>query len=236
VATPIQLPDCAKRVLETLFPTVDWTRVTFFSGLPWYIVDTNAITLPDPYSLSRFRIYLGERIDFCDRKNAAGRLAPNFALNTLVHEALHVRQFTQIARGYGPGFARPCYLRYFHSYLGKLLPCLAGRYDKTRYKKRFDAAYATNPFEAAAFAQDGAFAAAHKTAICDCSAGAARLNAAALDEIANYRDPATGAGLVVRTLDPPWSWSWASVLTWPLLLVLSPVAAIALFLMHLPDR
>lgn len=218
MATLIQLPDCAKKVLEALYPTVDWTRVHFFSGKPWYILPGyGAITLPEPFSLSKFRIYLGSATDFCDKFDQGGQLKPNVALNTIVHEGFHILQFTHIAGGLGVGIARPCYLRYIQCHLA------SGGYDN-------------NPFEIQASDQDDRFDAAHHTPICDCSSGSPVFNQTGLDELLNYKDPKTGVGLVFRSVRPPWCMKWWSIFTWLLTLILVSILLVIWFLAHLFDR
>lgn len=77
MAQPIDIPDCVKELLAFLYPTVDWSRVTFYSGLPWWVASgTSAITIPDPIGVLGYRVYLGDNTNFCD----------DATINTIVHE------------------------------------------------------------------------------------------------------------------------------------------------------
>ncbi len=157
MATIIQLPDCAKELLAFLYPAVDWSRVAFFSGLPWYAQlfspNTDAITLPDPIGGSAYRIYLGSNTDFC----------LSSTLETLVHEAFHIQQFMSIAGGYGAGFFRPGFIGY--------LICFMQHGFK----------YDDNPYEIDAYAQESAFRQCNTVPVCDCSTGGPVFNPAGLD-------------------------------------------------------
>lgn len=152
MANVITLPDCAMRLLERLYPTVDWTRVIFLSGLPfWASSATSAITLPDPSNGWGFRIYLGDNTDFCDPDDMA----------TLVHEGMHIAQFMSVGGGYGLGFFRPAFIGYF--------ACL------------FAHGYDNNPYELQAYEQDERFSGCNSlNKVCDCSSGEPVFNEAAL--------------------------------------------------------
>jgi hypothetical protein len=152
MSTPISLPTCAQNLLDRIYPTVDWSRVIFLSGLPyWASSATVAITLPDPIDPWRFRVYLGAQTDFCDPDTLA----------SLVHEGHHVAQFMSIANGYGFGFFRPAFIAYFACWM-------AHGYDD-------------NPFEVAAYDYEKRFAACYKkNRVCDCSSGAPVFNPDAL--------------------------------------------------------
>jgi hypothetical protein len=152
MAKRIRLPECARELLETLYPSVDWDRVEFYEGLPWYTnvfntigswfgaLQTAAITLPDPVGFSAFRIYFAKPVDFCDPKFIA----------TLVHEAYHVAQFMSVGGGYGFGMWRAGFIQYFVCFF------------------QHGAKYDNNPFEKEAYAHERAFLACHRTPICRC--------------------------------------------------------------------
>lgn len=153
MATPITIPDCALRVLERLYPTVDWSRVVFLSGLPfWVSSGTAAITLPDPINAWGFRVYLGTSTNFCDAADMA----------TLVHEAMHVAQFSSPVGGYGLGFLRPGFVGYFACHF-------ANGYDN-------------NPYEKQADEQESKFRKCYgSNKVCDCASGEPLFNEKALD-------------------------------------------------------
>jgi hypothetical protein len=88
-----------RSLLETIYPTVDWGRVDFYEGLPWFspliAPYVTAQALPAFYSFGRFRIYL---LRF-DEERAQ-------CLSDIVHEGFHILQAMQFAKGYGFGLCR----------------------------------------------------------------------------------------------------------------------------------
>lgn len=86
-------------MLKTLYPAMNWDRVDFYEGLPWYTSFVapyvSAQALPQFYSLSRFRIYL--------RKFDESRAQ---CLADIVHEAYHIMQAMSFYKGYGLGIFR----------------------------------------------------------------------------------------------------------------------------------
>jgi hypothetical protein len=98
------------RLLEDIYPAVDWSRVDFYEGLPWYTPSiapfVTAQALPDFYSFGRFRIYL--------RKFDESRAQ---CLADIVHEAMHVRQGMRFARGFGLGMLRGFTVYYIALYM-----------------------------------------------------------------------------------------------------------------------
>jgi hypothetical protein len=92
-------------MLKDLYPSVDWTRVDFYEGLPWFTPFiapyVTAQALPQFYSLSRYRIYLKK----FDESRAQ-------CLADIVHEGYHVMQAMQFWKGYGIGFFRGLMLYY----------------------------------------------------------------------------------------------------------------------------
>jgi hypothetical protein len=97
-------------VLKTIYPGVNWDRVDFYEGLPWFTPVVapyvNAQALPQFYSLNRFRIYL--------RKFDESRAQ---CVADIVHEAFHVMQAMHFRRGYGIGFFRGWMLFYIAHFL-----------------------------------------------------------------------------------------------------------------------
>src|SRR5436190_6851302 len=93
------------QLLKDLYPNVNWNRVDFYEGLPWF---TPAVApyvtcqaLPQFYSFSKFRIYIKK----FDESRAQ-------CLADIVHEAFHVMQAMHFAKGYGLGFFRVWMLYY----------------------------------------------------------------------------------------------------------------------------
>jgi hypothetical protein len=117
-------------VLRTLYPNIDWRRVDFYEGLPWFTPAVapyvTAQALPQFYSFSKFRIYL--------KKYDESR--PQCVAD-IVHEAFHVMQAMHFARGYGIGFFRVWMLYYIAVF--------------------FRHGYRQNPFEVPAYDQEFRF-------------------------------------------------------------------------------
>ena len=88
-----------QQLLKELYPSVDWKRVDFYEGLPWYTPFiapyVTAQALPQFYSFGRFSIYL--------RKFDETRVQ---CLSDIVHEGFHVLQGMQFNKGYGLGILR----------------------------------------------------------------------------------------------------------------------------------
>jgi len=123
------LPSTIK-ILETLYPLVNWNRVDFYEGLPWFTPAVapyvTAQALPNFYSLSRFRIYLKKY----DESRAQ-------CLADIVHEAFHINQAMSFGKGYGIGFFRIWMLFYISVF--------------------FRNGYRQNPFEIPAYDQEFRF-------------------------------------------------------------------------------
>jgi hypothetical protein len=87
------------KILKDLYPGVNWKRVDFYEGLPWFTSTiapyVSAQALPNFYSLSRFRIYVTK----FDESRAQ-------CLADIVHEGFHVMQAMRFLNGYGLGFFR----------------------------------------------------------------------------------------------------------------------------------
>jgi hypothetical protein len=87
------------QLLKDIYPTVDWNRVNFYEGLPWFTPFiapyVSAQALPHFYSFGRFNIYLKK----FDESRAQ-------CLSDIVHEGLHVVQGMNFWKGYGFGMLR----------------------------------------------------------------------------------------------------------------------------------
>jgi hypothetical protein len=101
----IKAPDCVLELLRFVYPTVDWSIVSFYEGWPHVMnaSDNNAITLPDTYSPHQVRIHFKPRKwDPCGCNG----------LGLIVHEGFHVLQIQDLLGGWGPGLARPFIVQY----------------------------------------------------------------------------------------------------------------------------
>jgi hypothetical protein len=94
-----------QKLLAELYPGVDWSRVSFYEGLPWFTgfvaPYVTAQALPDFYSFGRYRIYLKK----FDESRAQ-------CIADIVHEAFHLLQAMHFLRGYGIGFLRGFMVHY----------------------------------------------------------------------------------------------------------------------------
>jgi len=118
------------RILKDLYPNVNWKRVDFYEGLPWFTPTVapyvSAQALPDFYSFGRYRIYLKK----FDESRAQ-------CLADIIHEGFHVMQAMHFLKGYGVGFFRGFMLFYIAFYV---------KYG-----------YRNNPFEVPAYDQEFRF-------------------------------------------------------------------------------
>jgi hypothetical protein len=118
------------QLLRDIYPGVNWNRVDFYEGLPWFTPSVapyvTAQALPQFYSLGRFRIYLTK----FDESRAQ-------CIADVVHEAFHIMQAMHFMKGYGIGFFRG-WMLYYIAYFGKY-------------------GYRNNPFEIPAYNQEYRF-------------------------------------------------------------------------------
>lgn len=125
----IPLPSTLKLLCD-LYPAVDWSRVDFYEGLPWFTPlvapYVTAQAMPQFYSFSKYRIYLKK----FDESRAQ-------CLADIVHEGYHIMQAMQFMNGYGIGFLRG----------------LMVYYNALFYKY----GYRQNPFEIPAYNQEYRF-------------------------------------------------------------------------------
>jgi len=117
-------------VLRELYPNVNWKRVDFYEGLPWFTPlvapYVTCQALPRFYSFGGFRIYLKK----FDESRAQ-------CVADIVHEAFHVMQGMHFNNGYGLGFFRG-WMVYYIAFFGKH-------------------GYRQNPFEIPAYDQEFRF-------------------------------------------------------------------------------
>ena len=110
----VELPEPARRVLQTVYPTLDLRRLRFHRGIPhvFNLFAIQGITLPGKVFPRRVRIYIEPR--FWDPGSVDG-------LGLLLHEAYHALQLQEA----GPG------LGLFRPFLVLYLACAAG--NRFRY-------------------------------------------------------------------------------------------------------
>jgi hypothetical protein len=99
----VELPEPARRVLRTVYPTLDLGTLRFHIGIPhvFNLFAIQGITLPGRVSPRRARIYIEPR--FWNPGSVDG-------LGLLLHEAFHALQLQEA--GPGPGFLRPFLVLY----------------------------------------------------------------------------------------------------------------------------
>lgn len=110
----VELPEPARRVLKSVYPTLDLNGLRFHLGIPHFfnLFAIQGITLPGRVSPRRARIYIEPR--FWDPGSVDG-------LGLLLHEAYHALQLQEA--GPGIGLLRPFLVLY--------LACAAG--NRFRY-------------------------------------------------------------------------------------------------------
>lgn len=88
----IEKPVGVIKMLEAVYPTIEWNKVKFYDGLPWFTSifapRTNAITLPGTYGFHTIVIHFKN----FDPYSIKG-------MSTIVHEGFHVLQFSEIGTG-----------------------------------------------------------------------------------------------------------------------------------------
>lgn len=111
----LELDTKEKELLKQLYPTIDWNYVRCYKGMPWYMLKSFAIATALPHS------YSGKYVDIYFRS-----YKPNTFISTctLVHEAFHVLQYTDLSsmakKSSGFGFFRPFVSYYLGWYFVKL--------------------------------------------------------------------------------------------------------------------
>ncbi|MCW3077333.1 MAG: hypothetical protein JWO32_1942 [Bacteroidetes bacterium] len=115
------------QLLKDVYPGVNWSRVRFYEGLPWFTPlvapYVTAQALPDFYSFGKLKIYIKK----FDESNPE-------CLADIVHEGYHITQYMHFLKGYGFGFLRGLMV-YYNAYF-------------------FKYGYRQNPFEVPAYDQE----------------------------------------------------------------------------------
>lgn len=90
---PIDLPACLLGAYKALFPTLDFRRVEFFRGTPWYLPRSmTGFAFPASLGIGRVNIYVrGDMYDPCSKDT----------LLLIAHELVHALQFQQSGLGVG---------------------------------------------------------------------------------------------------------------------------------------
>lgn len=137
-----------RKLLQLMYPSINWKNISFYDGLPWYMRHTFAFAtaLPNSYSAKRVNIYF-KKYEPDDK----------YMLSTLVHEAFHVLQYSDLQKKWplGFGFCRS----FLWHYLGWFIALFFIGVFKTRkgVEKSAAAAYMEHPLEVPAYAQEWDF-------------------------------------------------------------------------------
>jgi len=187
----VELPEPARRVLRTVYPTLDVDALRFHLGIPhvFNLFAIQGITLPGRVSPRRTRIYIEPR--FWNPGSVDG-------LGLLLHESFHALQLQEA--GPGLGLLRPFLVLY--------LACAAGN----RFR------YAGHPLEDDAYLlagdQESRFESMfHKAEVtpdgCECLA----TPGSGLQFWRRLAESAPGSGHLPRPLLVPWAALWLFVWT-----------------------
>jgi hypothetical protein len=196
----VELPEAARRVLRTVYPTLDLESLRFHVGIPhgFHLFAIQAITLPGRLRPRRARIYFHP--DFWDPGSVEG-------LGLLLHESFHALQLQE--GGPGIGLLRP--------YLVLYLALAAGN----RFR------YAGHPMEDDAFRLAGDWDSRFESLFqgvevapeeCECLA----TPSSGLGFWKRLAESAPGARRLPRVLLGPWAALW--LLLWTLIVAVLALA------------
>jgi len=129
-------------VLQHVYPTIDWQKVRFYHGLPWFIRGgfVNAIVLPATWGRRGIHVYFRDY-----------RADSFYNLMTVVHEGFHVLQYRDL--GAGVGFFR----RFMIYYLSEYLQLFIRNIKNNTREHASQIAYEKHPMEIPAYAYEAAF-------------------------------------------------------------------------------
>lgn len=130
---PIDLPACLLDAYKSLFPELDFKKLRFFRGTPWYLPRSmTGFALPASLGIGTVNIYIrGDMYEPCSKKT--------FLL--LAHELVHALQFQQSGPGVG----------LFHFGLANYIACavaagsFGGDPDNPAEREAYDYADGTAP-------------------------------------------------------------------------------------------
>lgn len=141
------------RLLEQMYPKVDWSLVNYYSQMPWFMRYTFAIgtALPSTYGTKKVHIYIRD----------LESMSANQRMTILVHEAYHVQQYYELKsmgkenKTLGWGYNR----RFMRYYIGWYLEGLykAIFKDRKKWSEAANFAYRQHPMEIPAYRQEHIF-------------------------------------------------------------------------------
>ncbi len=126
-------------ILQQLYPKVDWRKVRFCKGLPWFLSprSASAIVMPGTWNISDINVYF---IKY-QPENPRG-------LSTIVHEGFHVLQYSDMGKGIG------LMRRFLVHYLADYFELLFKNVRKKGWATANWLAYHEHPMEKPAYGQD----------------------------------------------------------------------------------
>jgi len=136
-------PDAeTQTLLRNIYPTINWQKVRFYEGLPWFIAGSyvNAIVLPATWN----RQYIHAYFAVYQPDTLAG-------LSTIIHEGFHVLQYQDLGKGIG--FMR----RFMVFYLADYFQLFFKNIFKKGSQVANRIAYEKHPMEIPAYTQDRYF-------------------------------------------------------------------------------
>lgn len=139
------------RLIQHMYPNIDWQQVRFYHQMPWYMHYSFAIgtALPRAYERASVQVYFRNRFECSVQQR----------LCLLVHEAFHVQQYYELnslgKKNRGWGFFR----RFMRYYIGGYLQMLWQKFIKERHSWAIalQLAYREHPMEKPAYDQEAAF-------------------------------------------------------------------------------
>ncbi len=130
-------------VLRRLYPNINWEKVRFFEGMPWFVGKfAEAIVLPSAYRLDYLDVYL---------KQAQDDDVESLAL--LVHEAMHLQQCHEIKGLLGYGYFR----KFVVYYLAYYYQVFFAVWREESFKIAREKGYWKHPLELPAYLQERRF-------------------------------------------------------------------------------
>lgn len=138
IPQPVQPSPYMMQVLRKIYPRIDFQRVRFFDGLPWYMRKAApvAVTLPATFDTSYIHIYFQQYAE-----------KSPYHQSILVHECFHVLQYFDLANAKGIGFFRWFLVCYFAEYINMLIKGVIAR----NFKDLTYHAYRHHPMEEPAY-------------------------------------------------------------------------------------
>lgn len=150
--TEFQLNYRDQLMLKDMFPLIEWEKLSFCKGIPFYMRLSKAIAtaLPDAFSTDRITIYIRDY----------DQISPDNRLAILVHELVHVHQYQALTRNKSLFFLEFGFFRRFLiQYLAFYIQCFFNNLlvKKLSFRQALYEAYRFQPFEQEAYSFEHQF-------------------------------------------------------------------------------